>query len=208
MCALSLDDIYKLEYDDQGLGTYRWIHPKMILGYDSANARALATQRVLDSINNAGSEAQNEFQDTPDTLITEYLAKSLRQRRECIRKGSPLPSYWNVTPLEYIDALLYLIIELGSSYACYNLGSIHYHGDDFVSPQDARPILERLRNALQTSADLETKELIRDLTLEIFHLGDAWDSDVPRFHDALTSEENEFLCSLLHAGPFLPPPSF
>lgn len=208
MFTLSLDDIHKLEYEEQGLGIYRWMHPKMILGYDPANARALAIQRVVDSIDNAGSETENEFEDTPDTLITDYLAKSLRQRKECIGKGNYLPDYWDVTPLEYIDALLYLTIDLGSSYACYNLGSMHYHGDDFLSPQDARPILERLRNALQTSVDLRTKELIRDLTLEIFHLGDPWDSDVPRFHEALTSEENEFLFSLLHAGPYLPPPGF
>ena len=200
MCPLSLSDIYKLEYEDQGIGDYRWIHPKAIVGFDKKNARALAMQRDLGEGDYENS-AEAEFEETPDTLITDYLAKCLERRNACLKNGIPLSRHLNVTPLEYVDAILYLITDLGSSYACHILGATHFHDDNFLSSQDARPILERLRIALQTTTDKRISNLVRDLILEIFHLGYPWTSNVPRFDEVLMGEEKAFLASLLKEKP-------
>lgn len=200
MHPLSLSEIYKIEYEDEGLGDYRWTHPRNITGFDPSNARTLAVQRDLGEA--TGPESiEDDFEDTPDTLITDYLAKCLELRSSYIKNGGNIPDQLSVTPLQYIDALLYLITELGSSYACHILGATHFHDDEFLTPRDAKPVLERLKMALQMCGDERILTLVRDLALEIFHLGYPWNSATPRFHDVLTKEETEFLQDLLQSTP-------
>lgn len=195
MCALSISDIYRLEYENHGLGEYCWIHPKAIVGLEPSNARAAALKRNADTVSQNHDE--KDFEETPDTLITDYLAKCLEQRKTYVENGHPVPPCLSVMPIEFIDALLYMILELGSSYACYILGSTDSHGDSFFSQKDAEPILTKLWIALTSCKDEREMNLVRDLTLEIFHLGYPWDSIVPRFADALTDEHTAFLQALL-----------
>ncbi|WEF34074.1 hypothetical protein [Pseudoduganella chitinolytica] len=200
MHTISLSEIRHIEYEEEGLGEYRWTHPQNISGYDLSHARTLAAQRDLGGTAGADS-SEDDFEDTPDTLITDYLARCLELRNSYIKTGTTIPDQLAVTPLQYIDALLYLITALGSSYACHILGATHFHDDTFLTPRDAKPLLERLKSALRTSEDKRAWALIRDLALEIFHLGYPWTSAAPRFNDVLTKEENQFLQDLLRASP-------
>ncbi|MET1080002.1 MAG: hypothetical protein ABWY06_18465 [Pseudomonas sp.] len=197
MHTLSLTDLYKLEYEEHAVGVYRWIHPAQIQGYNAEEVRKTAYQRYEESKDH--DDPDKDFEETPDTLITDYLCACLDKRNALVADGLALPRELDISPDQYIDALIYLIARLGSNYACYRLGSTDYHTDNFILPEHAESILTQLREAWVNSADFREKDAFRSLMLEIFHLGYPWESPLPRFHDSLRSESNEFLIHLLQA---------
>jgi hypothetical protein len=187
---LSLSDIHDLEYSDAP-GDYFWIHPALIEGYKTSEAKKSAIQRQINISNN------EESIDTPDTLLTDYLCKCLDQRKLLIDKGLFIPPKLTISIVEYIDALIYLVKDLQSSYACNILGATNYHDDDFFEPTYASVVLQRLKAAFISANTQEASLLVRDLILEIFHVGYPWGS-TPRFKSFLKDDEIDFIETILN----------
>lgn len=194
---LSLSNIYKLEYEEQGLGNYFWIYPGKIEGFNHDLARSIAQKRSDDAyLKDSASDMIASFGEAPDMLITDYLGKCLNKRMEFVRNGKEPPTELNITPVDYIEALLFLICNLGSAYACHILGATHFHNDDFFSAADAEWTLNRLRSAMDKCDGKHEKTIILELTCELFYIGHPWGESDVRFGDILSKDSKQFLQQL------------
>lgn len=193
MSNLSLSQIKHAQ--DECIDIEMWVHPRDIVGYDVSDARRLAIARSEDF-------SDNEFEDTPDTLITDYLRRCLDRRKELLDKGEEVPVGLQISPFDYIDALIYLVLELESSYACYGLGSVVYQGEEFITPQYVSDILKRLKNSFADVKNSRQADLLRAVTLEFFKLGYPWNGERPRYEEKITESDKLFLIDLLRRGPY------
>jgi hypothetical protein len=193
MSSLSISDIRRAQ--DECIDIDEWVHPAEISGYDAASARVAAIERAQDL------SPDSDFNDTPDTLITDHLRRCLDRRRELVSAGKQIPPGLQVSPFQYIDALIFLVLELESSYACYGLGSALYQQDEFLCGEHASEVLEKLRGALFKASNQHQWDMVRDIILEIFQLAYPWTGERIRFQEWLSESERSFLIDLLRGGP-------
>lgn len=177
-----------------------WLHPSEVVGHDQTSACSTAMARAVDP------SPDQDFIDTPDTLITDHLRRCLDRRRELLSAGKQLPPGLEVSPIQYIDALVFLVLQLESSYACYGLGSAAYQTDDFISAAHATEILERLQSALYRANNSHQWDMIRDITLEVFRLAYPWIGEEIRYSESLSEPQRDFLIDLLKHGAKSPAP--
>lgn len=193
MTVLSIADIQRSQ--DECIDLDMWVHPNEVTGYDVQSARSAALER------SRNSSPDDDFVDSPDTIISDYLKRCLDRRSELLMAGSTLPPGLQVSPLQYIDALTFMILELESAYACYGLGATVYQDDRFLGAEYAKEILERLRSALFSASNSHQWDMIRDLILEVFRISYPWSGKNIRYEECLDKSDRDFLTKLLESGP-------
>ena len=176
--VVSLAKIQLMEDSDPLGECHFWIQPSQIIGYDRQEARVLAEARYEEG------RADEEFNETPDTLITDYLCKCLDKREGFIKKNEEVPKLLRLSFFDYIDAVAFMASELHSSYAVSILGATHYHRDNFFQPELASAVLKRLCEVFRRCHGKYSENLIREFILELFHFGYPWEGP-PRYVENL-----------------------
>ncbi|MBU2714347.1 hypothetical protein [Zooshikella harenae] len=172
------DLINKLEQD----GPFEWVSPEMIEDFDFVKLKAKNELKWFQKSN------PSEDIESPDEIITDYLCECLLERKFLIDNGRSLPLVLDIDAFMLVEAAIYLICKLGSSYAGTHLAGWR----DLLTSNKASGCLDLLAKAY-TNSNSFVRDILRDFILELFRYGPLWTPSKGAFFNSLNDEQNSFL---------------
>ena len=163
---IHIDEIRQRVTDHED-GPYDWVDPRNIAGLDLEDARRENKEEWFIQVTRAYVESIGEGEDTDDGVITDYLRDCINgQNSTCICQKKLVP----ITDFMFIDAAIFLIEEMGSSYAAVIL--IVYR--KIVEKENLQACFDMVRQALERTREPFIIDIWRDFMLDLFEFGPLW----------------------------------
>lgn len=170
-------------------GPFEWIDPELIEGIDPYTLK-ISNERKWFRKNNISDDIETE-----DEIIVDYLCECLLERKMDIENRRSIPHALDIDAVMLVKAGIFLICDLGSSYAGTNLAVWR----DLITDRNARKCLDLLCSAYERS-DPFVRDILRDFILNLFRFGPLWDPPEGTFSTVLTNEQNKFLTLIFEKG--------
>ncbi|MCZ4279669.1 hypothetical protein O4H49_02690 [Kiloniella laminariae] len=167
-------------------GPYCWVSPEDVGGIDRQEVLANNRKRWFLSVKEYRLLRDDEFargHDPADVSLTEYLTDCLLERESL----TAIPPELRITGRDYVEAVRYMICELGSSYASNMLQMYR----DLIDETNASACLVCLQEEFEP-AEPFIKDILRDFILEVFQFGELWYEE-GKYKNVLTDAQNRFL---------------
>jgi hypothetical protein len=184
---MHLNDLEKLVNSDEG--PFAWMRPDCVQGIDITAVKEMNELRWFQKLKLGDDD------DTPDEIIADYLSRCLIRRHILMDDKEPLPSELEIDGVMLVNACIYLICELGSSYAAFRL-SIY---NELVTEDNVHTCLDLAADAYENSTGF-IRDILRDFILDMFRYGPLWQEEGGYFTDVLTPEQNDFLKRVFDQG--------
>ncbi len=175
-------------------GCFEWIHPKMVGGIEPYKLKVYNENKWF----RRSEIKDSDSYESEDEIITDYLYECLIERKMLIDNGEDIPEALNVNAIMLVKAGVYLICDLGSSYAGTHLA----HWRELLSKGDVSDCLDVLISAHGVTPESFIRDILRDFILELFSFGTLWGyHENEGKHSALLSNEhNDFLRKIFSDG--------
>ena len=170
-------------------GPFYWVSPDQITGISTSKIKLCNQEkwfRRIDSPNSIESE---------DEIITDYLYECLLQNEAVLPSNTEISQNIRVDGITFIQGSIYLICQLGSSYAATHLS----HWRNLVVEDEASHCLMLLSSAYRTESSF-IRDILRDFILDVFQFGPLWEPAEGVFANILGHEQNSFLKEILDNG--------
>lgn len=159
-----------------------WVRPQEVTGFDLGAEFQAARKYWFDA------SGQVDLSDSAVEVIPDYLDL-------CLSRGRFHGSHV-VDGADVLDAVIWLALRLGSSYAVFTLAPWRTLVAE-VQPQAA---LERVLSGFEEAHEAFVRDVLRSVALEFFNVGTAWPGWQDRLGGRVRAKTVRALDGLLRAG--------
>lgn len=171
-------------------GPYEWIDPKDIKYLDLALFR---DKNKKDWFSNANIEDMDD-EESDDEIIVDYLVDCLSEQ---INEPTSFSKMSQINELMFLEAAIFLICELGSSYAKTHMAKFK----TLISDKKSQECMNLLIESYKNIKELYVKDIYRDFVLEVFEYGPLWESSKSKYK-TLDQNSSRFLERIFKEGYF------
>ena len=169
-----------------------WIDPAVIKGINKEETFLANRKKWFRSI----SEYTGSYDfETQDEIITDYLCDCISARNVTLKYKEKIPAHLKIDGYKLVKALIFLIFELGSSYASTNLSAYR----DLINDDNASESFDSLVDAYERS-DSFIKDILRDLILSLYCYGPMWQNNKGDFFNVFNQHQNAKLKEIYKNG--------
>lgn len=196
--SISTLSVKEIQSRVNNYGPYEWVNPSEVSGFDAQQLFQELKRRYFYSHDEMIAEIQradnddNDFYWTdPASIITDYLASCLIQKKYYEQKNEAVPHGLSMSSFDFIEAVVFLITSLGSSYAATKLA-----GDrEAIQTDDVSACFERLKMIYEGTSELFVRQILNDFIIDFYQYGILW-LDTSGLICYLTIEQINFLAYL------------
>jgi len=169
-------------------GPYEWVDPQLV-DLDTAFVKELNRRKWFCKYD------LTEDSESEDEVITDYLYECLLEQKNLTDSGKIIPPELNVNAVMLVRAGIYMISNLGSSYAATHLSSWR----ELLTASNSNQCFDLLSEAYKKS-DSFAQDILRDFILGLFQYGPFWESPDGVFSIELGDKKNAFLKAIYERG--------
>ncbi|MDM3872124.1 hypothetical protein QSV34_12280 [Porticoccus sp. W117] len=183
-----MNDLNKdLENPDEAI--LRWLRPIDVSGVDSESLLKLNEKKWF------ATGLRDDENETADEIITDYLRECLSRQDKLVSENKDIPKDAVIDAKMLVDAAIFLICFLGSSYAATLLS----WSRELISPDNASDCLVDLSEAYANSQSF-VRDILRDFILEIYRYGPLWGDEGREVFNTLNDDQQLFLKTVFDDG--------
>jgi hypothetical protein len=171
-------------------GPYEWIDPKDIKDLDLDLIKA---KNKKDWFGVANVEDISD-EESDDEIIVDYLVDCLSEQKSDPTSSIKIPQ---INELMFLEAAIFLICELGSSYAKTHMAKFK----TLISEQKSQECINLVIANYKNISELFIKDIYRDFVLEVFEYGPLWEWSNSKYK-ILDQHSNKFLEQIFKNGYF------